>query len=252
MRITILGKSPSWQDAGGACSGYLVQEDGTTVLLDCGNGVFAKLREVLDYREVGHVLLSHPHADHCLDLIPFAYALTYGPGGGREQPELLVPPGALELLRALGTLWGNPELVEGAFRITQYDPADRLVVGDLRARFAPVPHYIDANAVELTPTGGGPRFTFSADCGPNDALVDFARDTDLLLIEATLTEPAPDGFAGHLTAAEAGDHARRAGARRVVLTHFSDELDAGAQQEAAAQAFGGPVELARGGAVLEL
>ena len=42
MRITVLGKSPSWQDAGGACSGYLIEEAGTTVLLDCGNGVFAQ------------------------------------------------------------------------------------------------------------------------------------------------------------------------------------------------------------------
>ena len=39
MRITVLGKSPSWQDAGGACSGYLVQAEGTNLLLDAGNGV---------------------------------------------------------------------------------------------------------------------------------------------------------------------------------------------------------------------
>ena len=29
MRLTVLGKSPSWQDAGGACSGYLIEEAGT-------------------------------------------------------------------------------------------------------------------------------------------------------------------------------------------------------------------------------
>src|ERR671938_1206608 len=83
MRLTVLGKSPSWQDAGGACSGYLVQEDGTTVLVDCGNGVFAKLRERIDYVDVDAVVLSHLHADHFLDLVPFAYALTYAP---RQQP----------------------------------------------------------------------------------------------------------------------------------------------------------------------
>ncbi|MEA2457545.1 MAG: hypothetical protein QOC95_517, partial [Thermoleophilaceae bacterium] len=36
MRLTVLGKSPSWQDAGGACSGYLIEEDGVAVVLDCG------------------------------------------------------------------------------------------------------------------------------------------------------------------------------------------------------------------------
>ena len=51
MRITVLGKSPSWQDVGGACSGYLVQQDDFALLLDCGNGVFSKLRGFCDYVE---------------------------------------------------------------------------------------------------------------------------------------------------------------------------------------------------------
>ena len=75
MRITVLGKSPSWQDAGGACSGYLVEDGGTRLLLDCGNGVFAKLRERVDYTELDAVLISHLHADHFLDLVPYSYAL---------------------------------------------------------------------------------------------------------------------------------------------------------------------------------
>ncbi len=83
MRVTVLGKSPSWQDAGGACSGYLVQHDDTTVLLDCGNGVFGKLRRFVDYVDVDAVVLSHLHADHFLDLVPYSYALTYAP---RQQP----------------------------------------------------------------------------------------------------------------------------------------------------------------------
>ena len=83
MRLTVLGKSPSWQDAGGACSGYLVEENGTRILLDCGNGVFAKLREHVDYVDVDAVVISHLHADHFLDLVPYSYALTYAP---RQQP----------------------------------------------------------------------------------------------------------------------------------------------------------------------
>ena len=73
----------------------------------------------------------------------------------------------------------------------------------------------------------GGRLTFSADSSPSDDLCAFARDTDLLLIEATLPRPERDGPRGHLTPGEAGDHGRRAGARRLVLTHISDELDAG-------------------------
>ena len=64
MRITVLGKSPSWQDAAGACSGYLVEEGDFTLLLDCGNGVFSKLRRHCDYVDVDAVLITHLHADH--------------------------------------------------------------------------------------------------------------------------------------------------------------------------------------------
>ena len=74
--------------------------------------------------------------------------------------------------------------------------------------------------------GGGGRFIFGADCRPCDELVEAARDTDLLFVEATLPRPERTGIRGHLTPAEAGEHARRAGAKRVVLTHISDELDA--------------------------
>ncbi len=68
MHITVLGKSPAWQDADGACSGYLVEEDEGCLLLDCGNGVFSKLRRFRDYIDVDAVVISHLHADHFLDL----------------------------------------------------------------------------------------------------------------------------------------------------------------------------------------
>jgi len=77
-------------------------------------------------------------------------------------------------------------------------------------------------------------------------------NTDLLLIESTLPRPERTGERGHLTPAEAGDHGRRAGAKRLVITHFSDELDPEWARAQAAEAFGGDVELAAEGAVYEL
>jgi ribonuclease BN (tRNA processing enzyme) len=116
--------------------------------------------------------------------------------------------------------------------------------------FRPVPHFLPTNAVELRE--GTVRFTFSADCAPNDALTDFAQGTSLLLIEATLPRPERTGVRGHLTPGEAGEHGRRAGARRLVLSHFSDELDAEWARREAERSFGGPVDVAREDAVYEL
>ncbi len=264
MRLTVLGKSPSWQDAGGACSGYLLEEHGTAVLLDCGNGVFGKLRQRIDYVDVDAVVISHLHADHFLDLVPFSYALTYAPRQqpvpvppwpGTEhpaRPRLIAPGGAVETFRRVVGAWGNEDLVEKAFDLAEYAAADELELGPLRIRFHEVPHFLTTYAIGISSADGGGRFAYSADSAPNDELVRFADGADLLMIEATLPGPEREGPRGHLTPAEAGEHGSRAGVRRLVLTHISDELDSDWAREEGSKAFGGPVEMAREGAVYEI
>ena len=268
MRITILGKSPAWQDAGGACSAYLIEEGPTTLLLDCGNGAFGKLRQHVDYVDVDAVVLSHLHADHFFDLVPFASALTYAP---RQQP---VPvdrwPGtdhagaaraprarrrrrrpSAASARAAGcprTTSRAPSTCASTARPTSARgraPAPALQRGPAlpcrrsRSRSAPPP-----TAPGAWPTPRTPR--------PSDELVEFARGADLLLIEATLPRPERGGVRGHLTPGEAGEHGRRAAVGRIVLTHISDELDAAWAQEQAADAFDGEVVVAAEGAVFEV
>jgi ribonuclease BN (tRNA processing enzyme) len=264
MRLTVLGKSPSWQDAGGACSGYLLEEHGTAVLLDCGNGVFGKLREHIDYVDVDAVVISHLHADHFLDLVPYSYALTYAP---RQQPvpvdrwpgtdnparpELHGPPGARETFRKVVGCWGNHDLIENAFDLTEYDESSELSIGPIRVTFQEVPHYTETFAMRLASQNGSGELVYGADSRPTDALTRFATGADLVLVEATLPRPERTGERGHLTPAEAGEHARAAGAKRLVLVHISDELDADWARQEAEQSFGGPVEVASEGATFEV
>src|SRR5437667_12760459 len=143
MRLTVLGKSPSWQDAGAACSGYLIEEGGNAVVVDCGNGVFSKLRRFRDYTRVDAVVNSHLHAAHFLDLVPFSYALTYAP---RQQPvpvdrwpgvdcpacpRLITPRGARETFRRVVGAWGNEDLIEAAFELEEYEESSKPEVGPL-------------------------------------------------------------------------------------------------------------------------
>src|SRR4051794_6899652 len=264
MRLTVLGKSPSWQDAGGACSEYLVEDGDTALLIDCGNGVFSKLRQFRDYVDLDAVVISHLHADHFLDLVPYAYALTYAP---RQQPvpvhtwagtdnparpKLHVPPGATELFRRVVGAWGNEDLIENAFDLTEYEESSVLEIGPIRIKFQVVPHFTDTYAMSLESTDGGGRIIYGADSRPTDALIDFARGCDLLIIEATLPRPERTGVRGHLTPGEAGEHGRDAGVKRLVLTHFSDELGSGWAQDEAEQTFGATVEVASEGAVYEV
>jgi ribonuclease BN (tRNA processing enzyme) len=264
MRLTVLGKSPAWQDAGGACSGYLLEDGGTAMLVDCGNGVFGKLREHIDYVDVDAVVISHLHADHFLDLVPYSYALTYAP---RQQPvpvdgwpgtdnparpDLHAPPGARDTFRRVVGAWGNDDLIENAFHLREYDASSELEIGPLRVRFQPVPHFTETFAMRLSSRNGSGQIVYGADCSPTDALTDFAGDADLMLVESTLPRPERTGKRGHLTPGEAGVQARAAGAKRLLLVHISDELDSDWARAEAERSFGGPVEVAREGAVYEV
>jgi len=264
MRLTVLGKSPSWQDAGGACSGYLIEEGDTSVVVDCGNGVFGKLREHIDYVDVDAVVLSHLHADHFLDLVPYAYALTYAP---RQQPVpvdrwpgtdcpacpvLHAPPGARDMFRRVVGAWGNEDLIENAFELREYDPEEEIEIGPIRISFQPVPHFTETFAMSISSSNGSGRIVYGADSSPTEALRDFARDADLILLEATLPRPERTGMRGHLTPGEAGGCAKGAEAKRLVLVHISDELDANWARDQASEAFGGPVEVAKEGAVFDV
>ncbi len=264
MRLTVLGKSPSWQDVDGACSGYLLEEDDTKVLLDCGNGVFAKIRRFVDYAEVDAVVLSHLHADHFLDLVPFSYALTNAPRrrpvpvdrcAGADAPacpRLISPPGGGKVFRRVVGAWGSEDLVEKAFQLEEYEGGSVVEVGPLRMSFCPVPHFIDTYGISVQSANGGGRLAYGADSRPAAELVEFARAADLFLVEATLQRPERTGVRGHLTPEEAGEHARDAGVGRVVITHISDEIDQEDARRRASRAFGGTVEVAREGATYEI
>ena len=242
MRLTVLGKSPAWQDAGGACSGYLVDAAEFALLLDCGHGVPATLRRVRD--RVDAVVLSHMHPDHFFGLIPWAYALTLAPRAERRgRPRLMLPPGGRELLSVLDDLLSTNGLLEDAFAIESYEPELPLELGPLTLSFRPVPHFVPTWAIAVEHRGR--RLVYGADCGISDALVAFASGADVALLESTLSDPHPEGSRYHLSAREAGEHARAAGAARLVLTHFSDELDSLAHGREGAAGFGGAVELAR-------
>ena len=87
MRITVLGKSPSWQDADGAVG---PSDPGGGIPCAArlrAPGVFGKLRGSCDYGDGRHGP-GHAHlpADHILDLVPFASGLRFAPPPCRRAP----------------------------------------------------------------------------------------------------------------------------------------------------------------------
>jgi ribonuclease Z len=102
---------------------------------------------------------------------------------------------------------------------------------------------------EVSERRRGQSFAFVMDTRLCDAAFELAQGADMLVCESTFAD-ADAGLAsdyGHLTAGQAGRIAAEAGARLLVLTHFSQRYENSGNEvllREAASAFGGEVVLA--------
>ena len=241
MQLTILGSSAAYPRAGGACSGYLVEEGKTRLLMDCGTGVLSNLQKVVALKDVNYIVISHFHADHCFDVIPYRYALMR-PLNKALHPFLYLPPGGKEaILKSVSAFNTSPTFFSDYFQVEEYNPGAGLKLGDLSMEFASVKHYIKSYAMAIS---GSQRLVYSADSGLCDELAELAKDADLFLCEATRGDP-DDAEWGHLAGDEVGALARKAKVKRLMLTHFWPDHDYSQNIKEAEDAFGKPVEVAR-------
>jgi ribonuclease BN (tRNA processing enzyme) len=233
VRLTVIGCSPAWPNAGGAQSGYLVEGEGKRLLLDCGPGVLARLRASEGgWPRVDAVAITHFHLDHWGDLVPWVFGAAFGPGRELPQAELWLPPGGRERLQDFGERMAFGGYAHTVFDIHEYEDD----VPFPAAGFEVTPHRLDHYS-ELTfglrVRNHGGTLAYSGDTGPTQRLVELARDADLFLCEATLKAPEP-AERGHLTEEEAVDAFRSSGAKRLVVIHRPDELPLAPDVERAA------------------
>ena len=255
MKLTVIGGSASCPNPGGACSSFLVSHEGISVLLDCGPDSISVLRQHTKLRDIGAVVISHLHSDHTLDLVPFRYGLRYIPGGRGPQIPLWLPPGGENFLERLGQLFAlgaeaEQPFFSTEFVVAEFDPDAKIDVGPFSIEFMPTHHFIDCWAMRLE--AGGRRLVYLADSGFVQPLVEFAQGADVVICEATLPSEAtgmPEN-SGHLTAAQAGEIAQRAGAGHLLLTHLWDENDVQLVAKEARSTFMGAITIAESGVQL--
>ena len=235
MRITVLGCSGSYPGQDCPCSGYLVQEGGTSVVVDLGPGCLASLQHHLDLSEVTAVVLSHSHADHWSDLAGFHVASRY-----RYEREGIPVWGTAETREIAQLMPGN---LEPTFDWRVTGDGDDFAVGPLRFRLERTDHYVETHAMRIDSVDGG-SMVYSADTGPDWSIERLGRGVDLALVEATYGTDEEAVGMKHLSARAAGEMARAAGARRCVLTHFWPQSDLSVHARNGESAYGAPVALA--------
>ncbi len=252
MRLTVLGGAAASPNPGQGCSSYLVESDGVRILLDCGSDTLSTLRSVTDFRSIEAILISHVHSDHTLDLVPYRYGLKYAPGGPSRPIPLWMPPGGGGFLHRLAAAFGSSadevQSFFDVFAVREYDPRQPAEIGPFAIRFQPTRHFIPCWAMRLDVDGTS--LVYLADTGPDEALVDFSRDADLLICEGTHINPPPEPV-GHMTARQAGEIAAAAGVCKLLLTHLWAELGFDRYRQEAESAFS-PVVIAEPKLVIEV
>ena len=248
MRLTVIGCSGSFPgpDSPGSC--YLVEAEGFRLLLDLGSGALGPLQRHCGLYDVDAICLSHLHADHCLDLCAYTVARLYPADGPRPRIPVYGPAGTAERMTRAYSLEPGPE-VRKAFDFRTLAPGTRRI-GPFQVAADHMSHPVETFGFRLE--HGGRSLTYSADTGESPALQALARDTDLMLCEASFLDGPGQPPDMHLTARQAAEHAARAAARRLVLTHLVPWNDRERILDEAAQAYPGPVSLAASGQVTEL
>lgn len=253
MKLTVIGCAGSYPGPDSPASCYLVEEpyEGGIyrLVLEMGNGALGALQRHVELRDINAVAVSHLHADHSFDLSVYYVVSRYHPEGQMPRLPLYAPAGADRFLsRSYG-----PEPDPGILKHFEYhDLSDGLVaeLGPFTVTFAAVDHPVETYAMRLE--AGGRTLVYSGDTGPFEALDELASGADVFLCEASFVESKVNPPHLHLTGAEAGASATKAGVGRLLITHIPAWTDSGEVERDTKGAWDGPLHLVNAGDVFEI
>jgi ribonuclease BN (tRNA processing enzyme) len=233
MEITLLGTGTATPSLARNASGLAVHCQGRLILVDMGPGTLRRLCEAhLDSKAIDAILITHLHPDHVSDLVPFLFASNYAYGPARKEPFHLVGLEGLEQFYAalvgIYDKWIVPTGGRLLMKELNQSAPEFLNLPGVVVRSAPSAHSVKGLAYRIE--ADGVSVTISGDTDVSREIVDLARNTDVFICECSMPEGGK--IDGHLIPSEAASMARRAAAKKLVLTHFyppCDEVDVVAQ-----------------------
>lgn len=214
MLLTVLGGCGAWPTAAQACSGYLVESDGFTLLIDPGYGVLPRLAEIRAVGDVDAVLVSHAHPDHCADLSPLLRARALSANTHDVLP-VFAPRGALDAVLALDPV----RSVARAAQVERLVDGGSVEIGPFQVETAFLPHHVPNAGMRIT--SGDETLVYTGDSGHCSDRTALAKEADLLLAEATYVSQVPGDEAPYLSSAtQVAELALEADAAVTLLTHL--------------------------------
>jgi ribonuclease BN (tRNA processing enzyme) len=140
-RLVVLGSCGGWPEAGRACSGYLLEHQGTRIVLDLGYATLPRLLTLVGSPAadgVDAVVVTHAHPDHLVDLHGLFRARWFTRRHAPPIP-LFAPSGVLEMVAGLEN--GDTDAVAAVLDAHPL-PAGAYQLGSFRLESWPLPHHV--------------------------------------------------------------------------------------------------------------
>jgi ribonuclease Z len=244
LRMTLLGVGTAVPDQDRENTHMVWESPVGLLLIDAGGSTYQRLlRAGLDPLALRGVFLTHSHADHINGLPALLFQLSLM--GYRGTLPIYGNAPTLDLMRRVVAAFDLERhqvavewiVVASGQELSVDDPAYRLRVAD-------TVHPRPCLALRFEDCATGRALVYSADTEPCETVQALAEGAAVLIHEATTAAP----FAGHTTPRQAGQVAARAGAKRLVLVHFSPRWTMSASlaiEEVRAGGFVGDIEIGR-------
>ncbi len=246
LTVTILGSGTCVPSLARSSCSLLIKTAGARAVFDCGPGTMRRLLEAgVTVFEVTHLFLSHFHLDHTGEMASLLFANKYPFIPERKAPLLLAGgKGLVDFYAGLKAVYDEwIDLGSDLLKFREFSTTGQDHYQDdfLSVTTRPVAHRPESVAFKVTVNNIS--VVYSGDTDVNGNLVELSRGADLLICEAAL----PDHLKkeGHLTPSLAGEIARQAGVKRLVLTHLYPVCDKVDIKGQCAKTYGGDIIVAQ-------
>lgn len=223
MRLQFIGSGDAFGSGGRFNTCLHVTGQRTNLLIDCGATSLVAMKKLgLDRAAIDTILLTHFHADH-FGGIPF-FILDQQLNVKRTKPLLLAGPPGLPAWyeRAMSTAFPGDRKLPFPLTLKEVDIGAANTFPDMQVTPYHVVHDDRAGpCLAYRIEAEGKVVCYSGDTEWTDTLVAAARGADLFVCECYMFEKLRRS---HMSLSVLRQHLGGIGARRVVLTHLSEDM----------------------------
>lgn len=222
MFIKCLGSGDAFGSGGRCNTSFYIRTDASGILLDCGaSTLIAMKREKLSTDDIDVVVISHLHGDHFGGLAFLLCEITAL--NTRSKPLTIIGPPDVEARsrQALECFFPGVALkADSAIRFTTYTTEEKLTLDSLQLTPYAAIHSPQTHPHSLRLVADQKVVAYSGDTEWTEDLLRVSKGADLFICEASTYESS---IKHHLSVKQVLDQIDRVDAKRIVLTHLSEE-----------------------------